>query len=184
MLETAGARPQANDPVLLATDRITARIASLGAAEDRSFCRWNLGQQFDTTSSAQKRRQRRPSTLAILMLTSGTTGTPKIAMLGYRSVLSRFFSRPEPLAGRSRIFCFPFDGVTGLWMIFPGAGDTIYIQPDRLAAQPLELLEIVDAFAVKAVSLSTSIAARTYDAAQNLPQKYDLFLSRRSLAAK
>ena len=55
---------------------------------------------------------------------------------------------------------FPIDGVTGLWLIFPGPADMIYIQPDRLAAQPLELLKIVDEFQVKAVSLSTSIAAR------------------------
>ena len=72
---------------------------------------------------------------AILVLTSGTTGTPKIAMLGYRSVLSRFFSRPEPLAGRSRIVCFPFDGVTGLWIIFPGRGRH-HLYPTRPSRGP------------------------------------------------
>jgi len=164
-----------NDPILLATDRIMARIASLGVwpravlSVDR-----HLRQQIDATSSAQEAPPRQAIDAAILVLTSGTTGTPKIAMLGYRSVLSRFFSRPEPLAGRSRIVCFPIDGVTGLWLIFPGPADMIYIQPDRLAAQPLELLKIIDEFAVKAVSLSTSIAARTYDATQNLPDRYDL----------
>jgi len=96
---------------------------------------------------------------AILVLTSGTTGTPKIATLGYRSVLSRFFSRPEPLPGRTRINCFPFDGVTGLWIIFPGAAETIYMQPDCLAARPLDLLKIVDEFGANGVSLSTSLAA-------------------------
>ena len=130
--------------------------------------------KFDATSSAPEAPPAQAIDAAILVLTSGTTGTPKIAMLGYRSVLSRFFSRPEPLAGRSRIVCFPIDGVTGLWIIFPGPADMIYIQPDRLAAQPLELLKIVAEFAVKAVSLSTSIAARTYDATQNLPDRYDL----------
>ena len=162
-------------PVLLTTDRIMGRIASLEAwpwatlSVDQS-----PDQQLDAVSAVQEAPIGEAIDGAALVLTSGTTGDAKIAVLGARSVLSRFFSRPESLPGRTRINCFPFDGVTGLWIIFPGAADTIYIQPDRLAAQPLELLKIVDEFQVKAVSLSTSIAARTYDATQNLPDRYDL----------
>ena len=162
-------------PVLLTTDRIMGRIASLEAwpwatlSVDQS-----PDQQLDAVSAVQEAPIGEAIDGAALVLTSGTTGDAKIAVLGARSVLSRFFSRPESLPGRTRINCFPFDGVTGLWIIFPGAADTIYIQPDRLAAQPLELLKIVDEFRVKAVSLSTSIAARTYDATQNLPDRYDL----------
>ena len=162
-------------PVLLTTDRIMGRIASLEAwpwatlSVDQS-----PDQRLDAVSAVQEAPIGESIDGAALVLTSGTTGDAKIAVLGARSVLSRFFSRPESLPGRTRINCFPFDGVTGLWIIFPGAADTIYIQPDRLAAQPLELLKIVDEFRVKAVSLSTSIAARTYDATQNLPDRYDL----------
>ena len=162
-------------PVLLTTDRIMGRIASLKAwpwaalSVDQS-----PDQQLDAVSAVQEAPIGEAIDGAALVLTSGTTGDAKIAVLGARSVLSRFFSRPESLPGRTRINCFPFDGVTGLWIIFPGAADTIYIQPDRLAAQPLELLKVVEEFGVKAVSLSTSIAARTYDAAENLPDRYDL----------
>ena len=169
-----------NDPVLLATDRIKTRIASLEAwprtllSVDRDF-----GQQFDATSSEQEAPRAEIIDAAILVLTSGTTGTPKIAMLGHRSVLSRFFSRPEPLPGRTRINCFPFDGVTGLWIIFPGAADTIYIQPDRLAAQPLDLLKIVDELSVNAFSLSTSLAARIYDAAESVSGTTGFIVSRK-----
>ena len=164
-----------NDPVLLATDRIKTRIASLGAwprtllSVDRDF-----GQQFDATSSEQEAPRAEIIDAAILVLTSGTTGTPKIAMLGHRSVLNRFFSRPEPLPGRTRINCFPFDGVTGLWIIFPSAADAIYMQPDRLAAQPLDLLKIVDELSVNGFSLSTSLAARIQDAAENVSGTLDL----------
>ena len=158
-------------PVLLTRDRIMGRIASLEAWPSATLSvDQSPDQRLDATSAVQEA----PIDGAALVLTSGTTGDAKIAVLGARSVLSRFFSRPESLPGRTRINCFPFDGVTGLWIIFPGAADTIYIQPDRLAAQPLELLKIVDEFRVKAVSLSTSIAARTYDATQNLPDRFDL----------
>ena len=162
-------------PVLLTTDRIIERLASLEAwpwaalSVDQS-----PDQQLDATFAVQEARIGKAIDGAALVLTSGTTGGAKIAVLGARSVLSRFFSRPESQPGRTRINCFPFDGVTGLWIIFPGAADTIYIQPDCLAAQPLELLKIVEEFGVKAVSLSTSIAARTYDASKNLPDRYDL----------
>ena len=162
-------------PVLLTTDSIMGRIASLEAwpwatlSVDQS-----PDQQLDALSAVQGATIVEPIDGAALVLTSGTTGDAKIAVLGARSVLSRFFSRPESLPGRTRINCFPFDGVTGLWIIFPGAADTIYIQPDHLAAQPLDLLKVVEEFGVKAVSLSTSIAARIYDAAENLPDRYDL----------
>ena len=158
-------------PVLLTTERIMGRIASL---EAWPWAALSVDRIPDQHSDAAFAAQEAPIDGDTLVLTSGTTGDAKIAILGARSVLSRFFSRPESLPGRTRINCFPFDGVTGLWIIFPGAADTIYIQPDRLAAQPLELLKIVEEFAVKAVSLSTSIAARTYDATQNLPNSYDL----------
>jgi acyl-CoA synthetase (AMP-forming)/AMP-acid ligase II/acyl carrier protein/thioesterase domain-containing protein len=164
-----------NDPLLIATDRIMRRIDSLKTWPTAILSvDPNLGQQFEATTLVQEAPIAAAIDGAVLMLTSGTTGDPKIAMLSHRSLLSRLFSRPELPAGHRRINCFPFDSVTGLWIIFPGPADTIYIQPDRLAAQPLELLNIADEFGVSAVSVSTSMAARTYEAAESVHGKYDL----------
>lgn len=110
----------------------------------------------------------------VLLLTSGTTGTQKVAVLGHESLLSRYTSRRPQKRGQNRIVCFPFESVTGLWTIFPGAADMVFIQPERLAAKPLEFLNVIEECRIEAFSLSTSMAARIYEAAIEAPRSYDV----------
>jgi acyl-CoA synthetase (AMP-forming)/AMP-acid ligase II len=78
---------QLDHPVLVTTDRIMRRIDSLAAwpgtalSLDRDF-----EQQFDATSGAQEAPAGESIDGAFLMLTSGTTGSPKIAILSHRSI--------------------------------------------------------------------------------------------------
>ena len=111
---------------------------------------------------------------AFLMLTSGTTGGPKVAVVEHRCLLSCFLSRRDAPPARVQLVCFPFDRVTGLWIIFPSPADNVFLQPDRLAARPLDLLKIVEELRIERAPISSSIAARILEALQDHPQNYDL----------
>jgi acyl-CoA synthetase (AMP-forming)/AMP-acid ligase II/acyl carrier protein len=109
---------------------------------------------------------------AFLIATSGTTEVAKFAIVKHSCLLDRFLVVPEP--PRKRLVCFPFDGVTGLRIVFPGLGDCVYMQPGRLAAQPLELLKLIEEFGINGFSISPSALARILDAAEGAVQRYDL----------
>jgi len=164
-----------NDPILLTTDRIKEKIESLGAwARTLASVEQGFKRPFGAAFNETGAHREGALDAAILVLTSGTTGVSKVAILSYRSVLNRFFSRPEPGPGRTRLFCFPFDSVTGLWIIFPSAANTIYMQPERLAAQPLDVLKIADELGVNGLALSTSLAAHIQDEATRGSDRLDL----------
>ena len=156
-----------NHPVLVSTDRTIERFSSLKVWPGAIV---PIGRDLGAPGRIQEPPEANSG--AFLMTTSGTTGDPKIAVLSHRSLLSRFFARPEQVPGRKRIFCVPFENIPGI--IFPGPGDTIFIQPERLAAQPLQLLNIVEEFEANAFSLSTSMAARIYEAAESRSARHDL----------
>jgi acyl-CoA synthetase (AMP-forming)/AMP-acid ligase II/acyl carrier protein len=109
---------------------------------------------------------------AFLIATSGTTEVAKFAIVKHSCLLDRFLVVPEP--PRKRLVCFPFDGVTGLRIVFPGLGDCVYMQPGRLAAQPLELLKLIEEFGINGFGISPSALARILDAAEGSVQRYDL----------
>lgn len=157
-----------DDPVLVTTERIVTRNPSLRTAFKDIV---TIDRQRTQPLDAEEEPARRGS---LLILTSGTTGGPKVAVINHDSLLSRYLSRRPQARGQHRIVCFPFDSVTGLWTIFPGSADTIFIQPERLAAKPLELLNVVHDCRIAAVSLSTSMAARISEAASKELCFYDL----------
>ena len=59
-------------------------------------------------------------------------------------------------------------------IVYPGLADRIYLQPGRLAAQPLELLKIVEEFRLQGFGISSSVLARILDATERGPERLDL----------
>lgn len=161
-------------PVLLATPEIIERLAAFDPLPFEAVLATNADGAADPVVEARAAPLTARDSGALLIMTSGTTGTSKIAVIPHRSLLNRYLSRPEHAPGKTRLFCFPFDGVTGLWFLFPGRGDSLFLQPERFAAQPVELLRAIESFSVSALSLSTSMAAHLLDAVRKDSSKVDL----------
>lgn len=111
---------------------------------------------------------------AFLLPTSGTTASAKIAIVTHQCSLNRFLAQDMHLSKAARVSFFPFDGLTGMRIIYPGLADTIYLQPGRLAAQPLELLKLIEEFRLERFGVSSSIVARILDAVEFTASRHDL----------
>ena len=119
---------------------------------------------------------------AFFVATSGTTELAKFAVIKQQRLLNRFLALKEQ---PRRILCFPFDGITGMRLLFPWVGDCIYLQPNRMAAQPLELLKLVEKFRIPGISVSPSALARILNAIEGSSPRHDLSsLKRLSLGSE
>ena len=176
-LEAIGHRLE--HPVLLTTDDIKNRVIGRGGSPFRTAISIDRELPDQSGAVAPAGTLTLPTTssardAAFLISTSGTTAAAKIAIIKHQCSLNRFLGLPEQLSKRARVFFFPFDGVTGMEIVYPGLADRIYLQPGRLAAQPLELLKIVEEFRLQGFGISSSVLARILDATERGPERLDL----------
>lgn len=109
-----------------------------------------------------------------LVLTSGTGSEPKLVEIKFSTLLSRFASRYHLSSSRRSINLFPFDSITGLWIILPMSNQEVYFQPDRMATHPLDLLSIIEKYQIEAFSISPSFAAMMINAARSKSEQFNL----------
>lgn len=110
----------------------------------------------------------------VLVATSGTTGMPKFARIETRVQRNRLFANYTRRPAVSRLQNFPFDGVTGLWMVFPTADVEAYIQPQRMMAAPGEYLALVEQFRIASLGLTSSMLERVLEELEAGKRPYDL----------
>ncbi|MCC0057399.1 MAG: non-ribosomal peptide synthetase [Rhodobiaceae bacterium] len=110
----------------------------------------------------------------VLVSTSGTTGLPKFARIGSRALLNRFFANYTRRPAVTRLQNFPFDGVTGLWMVFPTADVEGYMQPQRMMAMPAEYLGLVEQFKIASIGLTSSMLEKVLTTIEAGKTSYDL----------
>ena len=119
-----------DNPVLVTTDSIKSRIIGGGGSPFRgAIC---IDKQFVARSVTSI--QRWPTAgctddATFLVSTSGTTAIAKFAMIANQCLLNRFLALQDDLSNLARVFCFPFDGISGLLIVFPALADRIYLQP-------------------------------------------------------
>jgi acyl-CoA synthetase (AMP-forming)/AMP-acid ligase II len=96
----------------------------------------------------------------ILVKTSGTTGTGRLAVLPYAVQLARI--RSARLAKRNHISlsALPMDNITGLSHLVPDAKLRVLISPSAVAIDPMSLFRAIERFGVQEFSVSSSLALR------------------------
>lgn len=93
-----------------------------------------------------------------LIPTSGTTGMPKLAVIGGRSAINRFYDGLSP-DHRVSLYCLDHNTVAGLRMLLPLGRCVSYLSPLRLVADPRAWFLAVERDAVTDVGMSNTIAA-------------------------
>jgi len=115
-----------------------------------------------------------PGKGGFLIPTSGTMAGPKIVIVANQDLLNRFISQKSRPGKRSAILTLPFDTISSLGIILPSHPNSYYLQTDRFTAQPLEFFSAIEEFQIETFGLSSSLAARLSDAADNSSRSFDL----------
>ena len=110
----------------------------------------------------------------LLLATSGTTDQPKIACIGFETLLQRYFANHALLSRFSGLNASPFDGTTGHAVIFPSHSSRVYIHPARALNAPADLLAAIGKYKIQLIGASTSLAAKICDAAETSDGQGDL----------
>jgi acyl-CoA synthetase (AMP-forming)/AMP-acid ligase II/acyl carrier protein len=176
-LKLATIHQKLNKPILLTT-RELAETPVLGSSLSQFQSVVRLGgdspDQSELDAAVMFPPQAPASEPSFLIFTSGTTSAVKIAMIGYRCAFQRLLREKADFSTRRRLVYFPFDGITGLRVIYPAFADCVYLQPGRLAAHPVELLRLVEQFRPWRIGLTSSMLARLLEAVGAASVQYDL----------
>lgn len=167
-------------PVLLTTASLEPQILQYEpACFEAVLCTpgaQDAGRPCADLSTQQGREMDLPSGSkgAFLVTTSGTTANLKLVTLGHDTLLNRCLASSEFERVPSIITLMPFDGTSSLGLVFPFSPDSFYVQPDRFAAYPLEILAAIEEFRIETFGLSTSLAARLSEAMHDSPRTFDV----------
>lgn len=128
----------------------------------------------DGMSAAGRAPMPCPGGGTVLLRTSGTTGGVKYAAIGPEASLARFLLRQELTGDRPTMVFYPFDSIVGMTFLCHPRPAWVYLQPERLAARPIDALAAIEELAVEAFGVSSSLAARLLEAEAGSARRYDL----------
>jgi len=172
-------KKQLRQPVLVTVEEIRKQITDKDHSNSENIiCTDKICVVHDVVS--QNRRVEMAMNLknvkesSILFPTSGTTAGPKIVIIKLRNQLNRLTSKILRQKKRLAISMFPFDSVSSSEILVPTEHNSYFLQLERFAAQPLELLTVIEKFKIQAFSISSSFAARLLEAIENSHRKFNL----------
>ncbi|MEL6160846.1 MAG: amino acid adenylation domain-containing protein [Cyanobacteria bacterium J06554_11] len=99
----------------------------------------------------------KPEDLAYIVMSSGTTGIPKMVQMSHTVVTTRFirgYSRKLSATSRNILLNWmPFSHSAGLQVVRPQWDQVIYMQTDVVLQEPLRWLDAIDRYGVTNVTL-------------------------------
>ena len=164
-----------NQPVLVTTESIRGRIESVSSSPFRGVL--EIDRELENSRVSESVFDASPSNIssgAFLLWTSGTGADPKIVIVPFACQLNRLLAMQSQMSHATTLFFGPFDSVGGLAIMVPRAGGNLFLQPERFAAKPAEILDLVEEFQLEAIGTSSSIAARIMSAPELWTKPRDL----------
>jgi acyl-coenzyme A synthetase/AMP-(fatty) acid ligase len=110
----------------------------------------------------------------VLVRTSGTTGTGKLAMLPYAVMRARNLSAQLVQRDFINLSAVPMDNITGISSQILNANLRVLINPAAVAIDPLTFLSAIERFGVEQFVVTTSFASRLIRTLQQLEAPLDL----------
>ena len=107
----------------------------------------------------------------ILISTSGTSGISKVACLG-RNFLNRLTSRG--VGAKNTFTCFPFHGISGVFILFPEATTSIYVDYKWIGLRANELLKLLSHYKINRIGTSPYLLSAITKSINQTKVKYDL----------
>lgn len=110
----------------------------------------------------------------VLVRTSGTTGTGKLAILPYTVMRARNLSARLVQRDFINLSAIPMDNITGISSQILSANLRVLINPAIVAIDPLTFLSAIERFGVEQFVVTTSFASRLIRVLQQLEAPLDL----------
>jgi acyl-CoA synthetase (AMP-forming)/AMP-acid ligase II/acyl carrier protein len=155
-----------HQPLLVTTHSNRIRLASLKPWPFRAVLSIDKDEENLSTITGPGPRMQPADKGRVLMLTSGTTGKPKIATIRHECFLNRLLAKEGRVLGGARLLFDAFDSVGGLGNILPNSDGSVFLQPERAVAKPCDYLSAIEEFRIRSIGISSSFANRILEAAQ------------------
>ncbi|MBC2778642.1 AMP-binding protein [Parasphingopyxis marina] len=107
----------------------------------------------------------------LLIQTSGTTGTAKLARIGPQALIERFFDG-DVIDRRTHLNQLAISSVGGVRLLLPIGVRTIYLNAGRMMANPGAWLDLVSRYQVSDVGLSSSTAEKLNECFRADPRRW------------
>lgn len=157
------------NPVILTTKELAASMKTRCQPIDARILTLEKAENF---APSQNFHTHQPEDLALLLTTSGTTGNPKLVSFDALTVIRQFFGENEQDDESS---CFltwiPCDNASGMSIIKPKLGQTLYLPPASFFGNPLRWIETVDRYRVKTTVLTNFAMTRIIEEVKAIAQK-------------
>jgi acyl-CoA synthetase (AMP-forming)/AMP-acid ligase II/NADP-dependent 3-hydroxy acid dehydrogenase YdfG len=140
-------------PLVVTSRRLAAQVRGVAALFGTEPWQVAAIEDLEQTPGDQSTHDAEPSSLALLLLTSGSTGLPKAVMQSHKALLSRSAAtqltadfRPDGVT----LNWLPMDHVGGIVMchvsdVFVGCSEVL-AEPETILQRPLAWLDLIDRF--------------------------------------
>jgi nonribosomal peptide synthetase DhbF len=118
------------------------------------------------------RYESRPKDLRLAVLTSGTTGRPRMVCLSDGAVLARWWPKlPDAANARAFLSWSPFDHIMGLSSAAPNVSCKVHLDAERFAADPLTWLDLLETKGVTHATMTNFGMSLVVEALRSCPER-------------
>ncbi|MDJ0515625.1 MAG: AMP-binding protein [Trichodesmium sp. MO_231.B1] len=162
-----------DNPVILTAQNLTETINNILKDSTPNLLTLEKSQEF---APSQNFHDNQPEDLALLLASSGTTGTPKLISFDAVTVISQFLSGNEKSeSSYCSLSWVPFDNASGFGIVNPKSGKTLYLPAERFFGNPLLWLDIVEQYKVNGTVLTNFAMTQIMEQIQEVSEpRWDL----------
>ncbi|RQH11591.1 AMP-binding protein [Okeania hirsuta] len=159
-----------DNPVILTTKNLTETINDILKDSTPNLLTIEKSQEF---APSQNFHSNQPEDLALLLTSSGTTGTPKLISFDAVTVISQFLSGNEKSeSSYCSLTWVPFDNASGFGIVNQKSGKTLYLPAERFFGNPILWLDIVDQYKVKGTVLTNFAMTQIMEQIQEISEPH------------
>lgn len=164
-------------PFIITKEKFVAEIKELLTLENED--KLIIIDKFDIEENTPQLYPRKPEDLAYYLLTSGTTGKPKLITINHQTLLYRLFPPIEKSTDNTdskdsninTVNLFPIEHISGNLFTVPNTEVKIHLEMNTFIKNPLILLDTLEKYQATPAMITNFIASLIIDAVEQSPHK-------------